>query len=336
MTDACGRDDLAGRIRDLLGAGALDLAPIGAGHTAERWHALAALARRDVSEARIAEAHVDAMQILAEAGRPTPGARLWGVWASESPRQRVTAERLSGGRISLHGHKGFCGGAGIVDQALVTVELDRTPQLIAVALDDLDPSGIDRTAWATSALADTATATVDLTGLVVDDDALVGAAGWYTERAGFWHGAIGPAACWAGAAQGLADHAVAHPPSDPHGRAHLGALVARSYALDAVLRQAGDEIDAASSTVPTDVADDDGSAPGSARAAHRRALMVRHLVDVGCAEIQDRFARALGPRPLVSDVEVIARNEALSLYRRQCHAERDLAALGDLVDGGPS
>ena len=46
------------------------------------------------------------------------------------------------------------------------------------------------------------------------------------------------------------------------------------------------------------------------------------------AEAIDRFGRALGPRPLIRDADVIRRITEVQLYVRQCHAERDLAALG--------
>jgi hypothetical protein len=69
----------------------------------------------------------------------------------------------------------------------------------------------------------------------------------------------------------------------------------------------------------------------NAHAAHQRALIVRHLIDEQCREIQDRFGRALGPRPLVNDVAIAQRSEALTIYRRQCHAERDLEALASLI-----
>lgn len=319
---------LVDRVRSLGRSGALDLPPIGAGRTADRWLALAALARHDVSEARIAEAHVDALQILAEAGRPpTPGA-LYGVWASEHPRWHVTGTDAPEGALALHGSKAFCTGAGLLDRALVSVAVpgpsgDGT-RLVELDLATVDPARVDASSWVAAALSDTETAVVDLDGLVVPADATVGADGWYLDRPGFWDGAIGPAACWAGAALGLVDHAAAHPPSDPHGRAHLGALAALGWSLEAALEQAGREIDAATGSTAD---------PGErARAARRRALVVRHLVDVTAAEIQDRFARALGPRPLVADGTVIERDQALSLYRRQCHAERDLETLGTLLD----
>lgn len=316
------------RVRDLQRTGRLDLAPIGAGATAERWQALAELARVDVSEARIAESHVDAVQILGEIGRsPHPGC-LYGVWASEHARWTTVANAAADGSVTLAGAKAFCTGADLLDRALVTVRhgdaaasgdgTDASVLLVDVDLQALGSDRIDTSMWDTPALADTATAVVDLTDVEIAASDVVGAPGWYLDRPGFWDGAVGPAACWAGAALGLVDHAHAHPPDDPHGRAHLGALTALAWSLETTLAQAGREVDARWS------ADD-------ADAARERALTVRHLVDVACAEVQERFARALGPRPLVSDRSVIARDQALSLYRRQSHAERDLETLGRLA-----
>lgn len=305
-----------GEVRRLEASGALDLPDVGVGETPRRWAALCALARADVSTARLAEAHVDACQILAEADRRRPSGRVLGVWASEHPAHTVTGTR-GGGRLRLRGSKAFCSGAGLVDDALVTVTTPGGPVLVLVPVGDLDPRRIDTSGWVTPALADVRTAVVDFDGVEVDDDR-IGASGWYLDRPGFWHGAVGPAACWGGAAIGLVDHLTADPPREPHGRAHLGAAIAAAWSIEAALDVAGREADAA---------------PHDARAAHRRALVVRHLVDQACATIQDHVARATGPRPLVSDERVIERNAALTVYRRQCHAERDLEALALLVEG---
>ncbi len=125
-------------------------------------------------------------------------------------------------------------------------------------------------------MAATRTAIIDFDGIELDGDRAVGDPGWYLDRPGFWHGAIGPAACWAGAAMGLVDHALASPPTDPHGLAHAGAMFAAQWSMTTALGGAGREIDA-------DL--------GDAVAARRRALLVRHIVDDRCREIQDRFAR---------------------------------------------
>lgn len=307
----------------MIDEGRLDLAFIGSGATASRWAALASLAREDVSLARLAEAHVDAVQILTDAGRrPAPGA-LYGVWASDHPRWHLVAHPDADGRLRLEGSKAFCTGAGLADVALVTAHLasledgDVGPVLLELPVHDIVDARIDRSGWVTPALADTGTATIDLTDIEVPAADRVGAPGWYLERDGFWDGAVGPAACWAGAAIGLADVAVAQAPSDPHGRAHLGAIVAQAWAMEAALAAAGREMDEREPR----------------RDPRRRALAVRHLVDVACADITERFDRMLGPRPLVGDASVIERQQALTLYRRQCHGERDLQQLGDLIAG---
>lgn len=313
------RAGLAARLRVAQADGRLDLPPLGGGDTTGRWRALVDLARADVALGRIAEAHVDAVAILAEAGRSLAPGRLAGVWASERAGATVTGEPVAAG-WRLGGRKAFSTGVGLIDEALVTVEAEGRHLLVLVAVDDLPDSRIDLSGWRTTALAETRTATVDLTGTIVDRDAVIGGDNWYLDRPGFWDGAIGPAACWAGAAAALVDHATAHRSADPHGRAHLGAMTAGVWAMEAALERAGREIDAAVAS---------GSA--DAVAGRRRALVVRHLVDVTSAEVQDRFSRALGPRPLVGDAEVAAVDAALRLYRRQCHAERDLEALSDLL-----
>ncbi|HKN99202.1 MAG TPA: acyl-CoA dehydrogenase, partial [Pseudonocardiaceae bacterium] len=57
---------LADHLRRMAGSGALDLPLPGAGQTARRWAALAALGRCGLALARLAEGHTDAVAILAE------------------------------------------------------------------------------------------------------------------------------------------------------------------------------------------------------------------------------------------------------------------------------
>jgi hypothetical protein len=112
---------LAGQLRQMLHVGELDLPLPGAGQTARRWAALADWGGRDLSLARLAEGHVDALAILAEAGRsPVPGA-LYGVWASRSGGAAV---RLEQGRTSgvLTGEMRFCSGARVLDRVLLVAD----------------------------------------------------------------------------------------------------------------------------------------------------------------------------------------------------------------------
>ena len=65
----------------------------GGGRTAERWAVLAAVAERNLTVARVLEAHCDALAILAEAGDPPPDG-TWGVFAAEAPGHRRGCPRV--------------------------------------------------------------------------------------------------------------------------------------------------------------------------------------------------------------------------------------------------
>jgi hypothetical protein len=284
----------------------------GGGETALRHAHLMALARRDLPLARLAEAHWDAIAILSEVGRtPQPGT-TYGVWASEIPGQALVA---SDGK--LWGTKRFCTGASILDRALVTVGPEQ--RLLDLDLRANAPSlAIDDSAWTTTAFEDTRTANVTFEGARFQETDWVGGPQWYTGRPGFWAGACGPAACWAGGAAGLLDWAIGQKRDDPHTLAHLGAMSAAVWAMESWLRTAGEEIDAA----PDDVLQ-----------GRVRALRLRHLVESACVEIVQRLGRAYGPHPLALERSVSRRITEVELYVRQCHAERDLEVLGRLLRG---
>lgn len=302
------RDALVSRVREVI---AEPIPLPGQGQTAERHRRLFEAGREDLSLARLAEAHWDAVAILAEAGRDAVAGKLYGVWAAEAPGKAV---RMDG--MLLSGTKPFCSGAGIVDRALVTVT---EPKALLV---DVDLCGneakvrFDDSAWKTSAFAETKTSLATFEAAKLEESGVIGDAGYYLRRLGFWHGACGPAACWAGGAAGLLDWARQQQREDPHTLAHLGAMMATMYSMQATLRVAGDEIDAEW---------------GDVDAAQMRALSVRHIVEQGCTDIVRRLARAYGPYPLAMDEMIGRRYQELDLYVRQSHAERDLEALGRLA-----
>ena len=299
---------------DLLQAGQLDLPLPGGGETGRRLEALAEFARRDLSAGRLIEAHADACAILAEASHEAPDG-LFGVWASEGPSSRVLAAPESHG-WRLDGMKQYCSGLGIVDHALVTA---RGPDGNLLFLVSLDRPGIafDGSTWRTDALAATATGTVTIEDLRLPPSHLVGDPGFYLERPGFWHGAVGVAACWAGGAAAVAEAFRESEREDAHTFAHAGAVEAERWSIGALLDAAAREIDG-----------DPLDASGRARV---RALVVRHLVERACRDVIDRAGRALGPGPLALDEEHRRRVADLTLYIRQHHAERDLEQLGRLA-----
>ncbi|BBZ20662.1 acyl-CoA dehydrogenase family protein [Mycolicibacterium gadium] len=311
----------SGLLSRWLDSGALDLPLPGGGETARRWHRLAELAEVDVVAARLAEAHTDAVAILAElGGSESKSGQLWGVWAAES-RDAVLSAHGDGEATSLNGTKVWCSGAGLCTHALVTARLDSGERgLFAVDLRNPGvrplPSG-----WRNPGMAESDTRSVQFSDAPAKP---VGRPGEYLSRPGFWHGAIGVAACWLGGARAVAQPLYARPahdPVDPHTLAHLGAVDAALAAGEAML-------DSAAVAVDNDPLNRKGAAEMIAR---RTRAVIETAVEVSIG----RTGRALGPAPLCQDAQHAKRVADLTVYVRQSHAERDLERLGVLAGTAP-
>jgi alkylation response protein AidB-like acyl-CoA dehydrogenase len=308
----------AGLVQHWLDSGRLELPLPASGRTAERWRLLTQLAEDDIVAARIAEAHVDAVAILHELGaKPPESGQLWGVWAAESPDAVVAATPLDGGAFMLNGTKVWCSGAGFCTHALVTARLEnRTNGLFAVPVTNPAVKALPSTWW-NAGMAGSDTRPVQFSNAHA---VAVGDPGDYLDRPGFWHGAIGVAACWLGGARRVANplyRCAASESADAYALAHLGAVDAALAAGDAMLAAAAAQIDA-------DPFDRDR---GAQLLAHRVRTVVEHAAD----EAITRTGRALGPGPLCQDGRHAQRVADLTIYIRQSHAERDLAELGRLA-----
>ena len=286
----------------------------GGGRTDERLDRLWQMATVSPSAARLGEAHLDAVAILAEAGRVAPRGGRLGVWAARGAQDCMLAATPGGG-LRLIGDKPWCTAATSATHALVTAEHQGSGALVLV---DMQRAGISLPPpqWISPAFADTDTRTVSF-DLIVDDADVIGVDDWYLRRPGFWHGAVGVAACWAGSVAGIVGRIRPQWPANPHAAAHLGAVDAALWSMHALLTEAGREIDAV---------------PDDALYAQQRALRVRHAVDATIDDVLRRVTRALGPGPLAHRPDLHVELSEVDLYRRQCHAERDLEALGNLVN----
>ncbi|MCE5289217.1 MAG: acyl-CoA dehydrogenase family protein [Nocardiaceae bacterium] len=296
------------RLRLLVRDGALNLPLPGSGQTWKRWQALIELSRDDVVLGRLAEAHADALAILDELGAQSrPG--VWGVWAAEPPKPVVEASKRGDG-VVLNGRKLWCSGAQMCDHALVSARFGDERALFAV---DLSAPGVRVVpdSWHAIGMAESDSRAVDFEDVPA---VAVGEPGDYLSRPGFWHGAIGVAACWFGGACGIADRlrrAVHDGRADEHAAAHLGAVASDLHAARTALFEAARSIDA------------DPTADG-----RLRALRVRAIVENAATVTIDRVGRALGAGPLCQDADHARRVSDLTVYLRQSHAERDLAVLG--------
>ena len=292
----------------------------GEGRTADYFDTLAKLGTADLSAAKVAEAHLDAVAILHQAGEPTGGPeRTWGVFAAEAPGMTLTATRVDD-RWQLDGIKPWCSLAGLLSHALVTAQVVRPDgepgrRLFAV---DLHQSGVTvhDDVWAARGLSQVKSGPVGFSTVVAD---AVGDEGWYLRRPGFAWGGIGVAAVWWGGAVGLARtlHASTQSrPPDQIALAHLGAVDVALSASTMALTAAATSIDAGHADGPA----------GALLAARVRGIVAR-TVD----EVIFHIGHALGPAPLALDARHAQRVADLQLYVRQHHAERDDAALGRML-----
>jgi alkylation response protein AidB-like acyl-CoA dehydrogenase len=308
----------AGLVKHWLDSGRLELPLPASGRTRERWQRLALLAEEDIVAARIAEAHADAVAILHElGGKPPDAGQLWGVWAAESADAVLRATDVGGGAFTLSGTKVWCSGAGFCTHALVTARLeDKRRGLFAVTLIDPAVKALPSTWW-NAGMAGSDTRPVQFTNAHA---VAVGDPGDYLDRPGFWHGAIGVAACWLGGARRVAEplyRCAGSESADGYSLAHLGAVDAALAAGDAMLDAVASQVDAD----PFDRAD----------TAQLLARRIRAIVEHAADEAITRTGRALGPGPLCQDGRHAQRVADLSIYIRQSHAERDLAELGRLA-----
>lgn len=289
----------------------------GHGKTIERWRVLATVAAHDLCLAKLYEAHADALAILAELQSNDVPQGMWAVWCAEPPDGRVTVRPgLTPSAAVIDGIKRWCSGAGIVDRALVSAwSANGAPCLVAV---DLRQPAVEVMLgeWHAVGMAATASNSVRFEGAAARQ---IGEPGQYVNRAGFWPGGAGIAACWYGAAAEIARRLYEAPRLDAHGLAHLGAVDVALRSTRALMYETAQRIDAQPTT-------------SHRNAAMRLRLAVEHAVD----EVLRRVPRALGPAPLCNDSAMARLMADLPVFIRQSHAERDLAALGEWLRESPA
>lgn len=305
----------AAALQHLVAAG-LDRLPLpGQGATLARWRALAAVGAHDLSLAKLFEGHTDARAILHEAGAgdAAPGT-TWGTWCAEPPDARLEISQAPDGGFVLTGRKAWCSGARSVSHAVVSC-WNREGEAMLAAV-DLRQAGVtmadDR--WQAVGMRDSASIDVHFAGVTARP---LGGPGFYVQRAGFWHGGAGVAACWFGAAGALAEalsQALHGRPPDAHRLAQLGEAAIALRASAALMRETAAAID---------------RAPGADAMA--AALSVRLSVEAAANVTLAAVGRALGPGPMCKDAAMARRFADLPVFMRQSHAERDLETVGKLV-----
>jgi hypothetical protein len=311
--------DTARALQALIDAG-LDRLPLpGHGATLERWRILATVAACDLALVKLFEGHTDALAIIAEIGEGfvPASAEAWGVWAAEPPTARLVAKASPPGlghtSITLHGTKAWCSGAAWVSHALVTAWNEQDKPILAAV--DLRQPGVRVTSDGWMAVGMSASASVDV-HFNNAKATRIGTPRVYLERAGFWHGGGGIAACWFGAAAAIGNFVKqdAARRADPYKLAHLGAIDTALSGTAALLRETAARIDREPQA---------DAMPG--------AFRVRLAAERAAVEVIERAGRALGAAPLCRNRHFASLMADLPVFIRQSHAEHDEAALAERI-----
>ncbi|GAA3619438.1 acyl-CoA dehydrogenase family protein [Kineosporia mesophila] len=313
--------DAADRVADAVRTVVLTLGDeLPTGPLLPLWQTLAALGHADLTVARLAEGHIDAVRILHEAGRaPVPDA-VYGVWASASGGTGLTASTTTGetgetGETgwTVNGTMRFCSGAWFIDRALTVVSTDEGKVLVDIDVRSRHLARLDDT-WPSLGMDASRSVDIEVHDLPVPRDAAVGGPGFYLDRPGFTLGGAGVAAVWLGGAHGLLHSLLRNQTraANPHQLAHLGAMAVAISSADALLTSLAGQ--------PLSLAD---------------MTAARTAVELAVLEVLTRAPRVTGPNGLCRNGEIAHRLADLEIYVRQHHGEADYEQIGaHLVETG--
>jgi alkylation response protein AidB-like acyl-CoA dehydrogenase len=164
----------------------------------------------DLSLGRIFEAHVNALELIRQYGTPrqmeaaalaAQAGDLFALWVTDPPKQGVCLST----DLTLTGEKWFCSAAGAAKQALITAETEAGNQMLLVPV--TSHIRVTERGVKLAGMRAAATGSVDLTGVVTQEEALIGDPGDYLREPAFSTGAWRSSAVALGGLAALIDTA---------------------------------------------------------------------------------------------------------------------------------
>jgi alkylation response protein AidB-like acyl-CoA dehydrogenase len=164
----------------------------------------------DLSLGRIFEAHVNALELVRQYGTPrqmeaaalaAQAGDLFALWVTDPAKRGV---RLSPA-LALAGEKWFCSAAGFAKQALITAQTEAGSQMVLLPLTGVIP--VTDRGVKLAGMRAAVTGSVDLTGVVVTEEVLIGEPGDYLREPMFSTGAWRSSAVALGGLAALVDTA---------------------------------------------------------------------------------------------------------------------------------
>lgn len=320
-------------VADIAAAGLL-LAPFPPACGGNAWagvagfEALRLIGRASLPLGRLYEGHVNAIRLIlrhgtaaqreAAAGDARQG-RLFGVWNTESREAPLT---LRDGM--LRGGKTLCSGAGLVERALVTARHDAGQQMVLVPLPRATPRA-DLTSWTPTGMRASATGSVDLDGIAVIPDMLLGKPDAYQTQPDFSTGAWRFLAVQLGGLEAVAELLRGHLTrtgrgADPHQAARLGNAVAAA-------ETARLWVQAAATMVERALAEPDE--------AVAYVNLARGVVERAALDVMEAAHRSVGLQAFMQPIPLERLLRDLSTYLRQPGPDFALASAAGMILGSP-
>ena len=302
-------------------------------NTYELLSTLRHIGRGNLAVGRVYEGHTNALQLLSRFGQPAQVARwaaearaghLFGVWNTEA-HDGVRLEPLPDGRYRLHGSKTFGSGAGHLTRPLLTAALpDGGWQMLILPADTHVPK-YDASFWRPLGMRASASFRVDLEGLEIGPEDLLGQPGDYYRQPWFSGGAIRFAAVQLGGAEAVFDETrrflrELHRTDDPYQRQRLGQMSILVASGQHWLRAAAD------------------LAAHSPDADHlvAHANLVRSSIEDLCLRLLPLAERCVGARGLLRPEPFERLHRDLTHYLRQPAPDAALADAGRFALENPA
>ena len=202
-----GLPDAAGRVE-----------PADRADLADLLYLLRAVGRASLSLGRLYEGHLNALQLIGLFGSPAQRASarrdledglIFAVWNTDG-RRSLRLEPTGEGSSRLRGGKAFASGAGRVERPIVTARLADGRRQMVLLGDRLHAAAVDRASWDPIGMEASCSFEIDLSGLAVERDQLLGQPDDYQREPWFSAGALRCAAVQLGGAEALFELTRAH------------------------------------------------------------------------------------------------------------------------------
>ncbi|WP_133274100.1 acyl-CoA dehydrogenase family protein [Hymenobacter radiodurans] len=297
-------------------------------HTLTLLRTLKHIGRGNLAVGRVYEGHVNALQLMQRYSQPKQVGRwaedahaghLFGVWNTQAD-DGVRLEPLAGGLFRLSGSKTFGSGAGHVTRPLITGALpDGGWQMFILPTDKMPPT-LDASFWQPLGMRATASFRVDLTGLEISEEDLVGQPGDYYRQPDFSGGAIRFAAVQLGAAEAVFNETrrflqELNRTNDPYQQMRLGELAGLIEGGNLWLRGAADHASRPAATL-------------DAGATVAYANLVRTAIEDICLRTLQLAERCVGARGLLRPEPFERLHRDLTHYLRQPAPDAAIADAG--------